>query len=77
MTVYLRKEDAGFQVVGIDRAWPDKIIADPSLEEDTGISRFADLAPAQQRRFESYAQTYNSQTGKNLTAEQYFDGMPI
>jgi hypothetical protein len=75
--VYLRKEDSGLKVVGIDRTWPDKVIADPSLEEDTGINRYADLASAQQKAFESHVQDYNAQTGKNLTAEEYFDSMSI
>ncbi len=75
--VYLRKENAGLKVVGIDRTWPDKIIADPSLEEDTGINRYVDLAPAQKRTFESHVQDYNAQTGKKLTAEEHFDSLTI
>ena len=75
--VYVRKETSGFEVVGVERNWPGKEIADSRLDEDTGLSRFADLAEVQKGLFEGYTETYNENTEFDLTPEDYFNSMTI
>ncbi len=77
VTVFLRKEGDRFKVVGIDRQWPGKRITDPSLEEDTGISAFGDLEPAQQQLLEGYTAAFNERSGRSLTTQEYFDSMTV
>ena len=77
VTVFLRKESGGFKVVGIDRQWPGKQIADPALEEDIGISVFGDLEPAQQVLVEGYTAAFNERSGRDLSTEEYFDSMSV
>ena len=48
LTVYLRIRPGGADVVGLERGWPGKVLADPRREEDTGVSRYASLTPEQQ-----------------------------
>ncbi len=76
-TVFLRKESDGFNVVGIDRQWPGKQIADPALEEDIGISIFGDLEPAQQVLVEGYTAAFNERSGRDLNTQEYFDSMSV
>jgi hypothetical protein len=77
VTVFLRKESDDFKVVGIDRQWPGKQIADPALEEDTGISIFGDLVPAQQVLVEGYTAAFNERSGRDLSTQEYFDSMSV
>ena len=72
VTVFLRKESDGFKVVGIDRQWPGKQIADPALEEDIGISVFGDLEPAQQVLVEGYTAAFNERSGRDLSTPGIF-----
>ena len=76
-TVFLRKESDGFKVVGIDRQWPGKQLADPALEEDLGISVFGDLEPAQQVLVEGYTAAFNERSGRDLSTAEYFDSMSV
>ncbi len=77
ITVFLRKESGGFKVVGIDRQWPGKKIADPALEEDIGISIFEDLEPAQQELLVGYTAAFNERSGRDLSTQEYFDSMSV
>ncbi len=77
VAVFLRKESRGFKVVGIDRQWPGKRIADPTLEEDIGISIFGDLEPRQQELLEGYTAAFNERSGRNLSTQEYFDSMTV
>jgi hypothetical protein len=74
---YMRKERDGLRVVGIDREWPGKRLADAAEDIDTGRSRFVDLAKAQKDLFAPYADAYNERTDRNLTPQQYFDSLTI
>ena len=76
-TVFLRKESGGFKVVGIDRQWPGKQIADPALEEDLGISAFGDLEPVQQKLLEGFTAAFNERSGRDLSTQEYFDSMSV
>jgi hypothetical protein len=77
-TVYLRKEKDGLRVVGADRDWPDKVLADADLEVDTGgWSRYNDLDQVKKDLFDPYVEAYNERTERSLTAQEYFDSMSI
>ena len=75
--VYLRKEADGVKVVGIDRDWPGKTLADARAEEDPGATRFGDLDARQKLLFESYTAGYNEATGFSLSARDYFNSLTI
>jgi hypothetical protein len=77
VTVYLRKEGDGLQVVGIDRHWPGKVLATAEAEIDTGRSRYVDLQGRQKELFEAYTKDYNEETEKDLAPQEYFDSLPI
>ena len=74
VTVYLR---GGREVVGIDRGWPGKTLADPTADDDTGISRFSSLTPKQQALYEPYARTDAAARGRVMTPEEHFDSQTI
>jgi hypothetical protein len=78
VTVYLRKEQGGLRVVGADRDWPDKVLADAALEVDTeGWSRYNDLDQIGRDLFDPYAEAYNERTERSLTPQEYFDSLSI
>jgi hypothetical protein len=77
VTVYIRKEQDGLRVVGIDYAWPRKVIADPAKDVDTGRSRYVDLQENQKTLFGPYTDLYNEKTGRNYTPQEYFDSLTI
>ncbi len=69
ITVFLRKRPDGFDVVGLDRMWPGKVIAMPApARADRRV--FADLTPQQRALFETYVKGYNASRGSQYTAEQ-------
>ena len=75
-TAYLRKESSGFVVVGIDRDWPGKVIAEErQTAGEAVVSRYSKLSPRQKELFDSYSADYNKKTGFGLTTEQAFGGL--
>lgn len=77
VTVTVRTTAGGADVVGVQRAWPGKVLADVERDTDTGESRFRDLTTEQQRLFEPYARAFNERSGTSLTPQQYFDSMTV
>ncbi len=77
VTVYLRKTSGDLEVIGVERDWPGKLLADSSLDMDTGLSRFGDLSPEQKKLFEGYTKTYNEETEFDLTPQAHFNSMMI
>ena len=75
--VFLRKEADGIRVVGIDRDWPGKTLADARAEVDPGATRYGDLDARQSHLFESYTAGYNEATGFSLTPRDYFNSLTI
>ena len=75
--VYFRKESDGLTIVGVDRDWPGKVLADAHFDVDTGLARYQELTPIQRELFDGYAASYNESTGFDLTAEDYFDSLMI
>jgi hypothetical protein len=77
VTVYLRKKGDGLDLVGVERHWPGKVVATAEAEIDTGRSHYIDLQGRQRGLFEAYTKDYNEETEKSLTAQEYFDSLPI
>ncbi len=76
--VYLRTVAGGnHEVVGIERGWPGKVLADPSREIDTGVSRFASLDPEQQKLYEPFAIRDADARGRTMTPEEHFNSQTI
>ncbi len=75
--VYFRKESESPTIVGVDRDWPGKLLADTRFNVDTGLTRSQELTPIQKELFDGYARTYNESTRFDLTAEDYFDALMI
>ncbi len=74
VTVYLR---GGREVVGIDRGWPGKTLADPAADENPSIARYVNLTPEQQALYEPYARADAAARGRELTPEEHFDSQTI
>jgi len=80
LIVYFRREEAGgVRVVGIDRNWPGKVIAEPATEVtgDLSFSRYASLEPELQELLVEPARAYNETTLRNLTPQQWFDQLTL
>ncbi|HXV65110.1 MAG TPA: hypothetical protein VEK15_30735 [Vicinamibacteria bacterium] len=74
---YFRMQTGRLELVGLEYDWPGKLIADPSLDVDTGVSRYTDLEDVQKELFEGYAEAYNERTGFGLSPQEYFDSLTI
>jgi hypothetical protein len=77
VTVTFRKEADGLPVVGIDRSWPGKVIADPAKDVDSGRSRYTDLEREQKDLFDAYAGDYSARRGRDVTPQEYFDSLTV
>jgi hypothetical protein len=77
LTVYLRTGADGHQVVGVERGWPGKVLADPNRDANAGSRRFASLAPEQQRFYTPYALADGEARGRTMTAEEHFETQAI
>ncbi len=76
--VYLRKEKAGFTVVGIDRNWPGKKLAPPrSVIERKRRSHYSQLKGRRKELFDDFTRQYNEKTGLKLTPEEYFRSLSL
>ncbi len=69
LTVYLRKEAAGFKAVGIERDWPGKVLAKDPQRGAKPPKTYTDLTPRQKELIDSYVADYNRKTGFNVTPE--------
>ena len=69
LTVYLRKEAAGFKAVGIERDWPGKVLAKDQQRGAKPPKTYTDLTPRQKELIDSYVADYNKKTGFNVTPE--------
>jgi hypothetical protein len=77
VNVFLRRRPDGFDIVGIDRTWPGKVIAAPPVAVRAERRVFGDLSPQQRALFETYAKSYNESRGSQYTTEQSFDRLTI
>jgi len=77
ITVYLRRQGDGFQVVGIDRAWPGKHAVTPLPPPSADRQAFEDLAPRQRELFGTYVQAYNAVRSSQYTTEEVFERLTV
>lgn len=76
--VYVRTGAGGHhEVVGVDRGWPGKVLADPRRNIDIGVRRFAALTAEQQRLYATYAAADNEARGRQMTVEEHFEAETI
>jgi hypothetical protein len=69
LTVYLRKGEADFKVVGIDRDWPGKVLAKDQPPGGKPPKTYTDLTSRQKQLIDTYMADYNQKTGFNVTPE--------
>jgi hypothetical protein len=77
VTVYVRAGAGEHHVVGVDRGWPGKMLADPDRDVNTGTRRFASLAAEQQQLYAPYATADAEARGRTMTAEEHFESQAI
>ncbi len=78
LEVYLRRESSGLKVVGLDRKWPGKILADPAPRpQSQARSRYQELQEFEKKLFESYTQAYNRDTGLSLDPIEYWSSLSV
>lgn len=77
ITVSFRTRVGGLDVVGLERTWPGKVIADPTDEIDLGESRFASLEEPQEEIYAPYAEKDMQARGREMTVAEHFDAQTI
>jgi len=77
VTAFLRRSANGFEIVGLDRAWPGKVIAPPASPNRTNRRVFGDLTPRQQELFKTYNDTYNETRGSRYSIEEGFNRLTV
>jgi hypothetical protein len=77
LRVYLRKEAEELKLVGIQRDWPGKILAESAQPRKRGKSRYVELNPRQKALFDDYTHQYNQKTGLHVGPEDYFESLGI
>jgi hypothetical protein len=77
VTVYLRREAAGFRVVGIDRAWPGKVVVVPPPPPRANRRVYGDLEPPLRALFDTYAREYNRLRNSQYTSEEVFERLTV
>jgi hypothetical protein len=75
--VYLRSSAGAFIVVGVEREWPGKIVAQPRSAERRGPSRYPQLRGNQTALFDPFTAEYNTRTGRQQTPQQFFDSLNL
>jgi hypothetical protein len=74
--VYLRTRAGRHDVVGIERGWPGKRLADPR-DVDDDVRRFQDLTPEQQRLYQPFAYRDASARAQSMLVAEHFDSQNI
>jgi len=77
VTVFLRRQADGFAVVGVERAWPGKLIVTPPPESRADRRVYEDLSPRQHELFTTYVEGYNARRGRSYTAEEVFERLTV
>ena len=77
VTIYLRHGATGFDVVGVDRSWPGKVIAPPMVRPRIDRRLYDDLSPGQQALFQTYIDSYNAARGSRYTPEEGFNRLSV
>jgi hypothetical protein len=77
VTVFLRRRANGFEIVGVERAWPGKVIAPPTPPARPNRRIYADLTPRQQELFTTYIDRYNQTRGSKYSPEEGFNRLTV
>jgi hypothetical protein len=77
LRVYIRKESIGMKVVGCDRYWPGKVLAEADERGTELASSYPELSPRQRELFDAYTAAYNKRTGFSITPEEAFKTLKI
>jgi hypothetical protein len=77
VTVFLRRGAKGLEIVGLDRAWPGKVIAPPAKPDRPHRRIFADLTAQQQKLFGTYNDSYNKTRDSRYTPEEGFNRLTV
>ena len=77
--VFLRKNGSSFDVVGIDRNWPGKLLVESTAEvgADVTFSRYGSFDDRQKELLDGPAQAYNEQTQRDLSTEEWFNQLTL
>ncbi len=76
--VYIRTEPDGARVVGVEREWPGKTIAQPASRSlDPSKSHYTKLTETQKALFGEFAREYTAETGLQLTPGAYWTSLSI
>jgi hypothetical protein len=77
LDVFVRKEEAAIRVVGVDRNWAGKVVAERSSRKQGRRSRYEDLDGKRKELFDLFTKEYNEKTGFHITPEDYFESLSI
>ena len=77
VTAYLRRETSTWRIVGIDRAWPGKVVVNPPAPARGDRRVYEDLAPRQRELFVTYVDSYNATRGSRYTPEEAFERLTV
>jgi len=75
--VYMRVENDGPRVVGIDRMWPGQKTAEQVAAENQIPNRYAELLPRQRELFDTYVAAYNRKTGLKVAPPVFYDSQSV
>jgi hypothetical protein len=76
--VFVRQESAGFKVIGVERNWPGKKVAQPKRPPPGNVrTRYPQLSDGQRKLFDTRTKLYNEQTTLNLASEQYWSTLSV
>jgi hypothetical protein len=64
-------------VVGVERSWPGKVLANPNRDIESGIARFAGLANEQRMLYAPYATADAKLRDRSMTTAQHFETQTI
>ena len=74
VSAYLRGTGQGLEVVGVERAWPGRVVVDPA-KAPPGPSRYPGLSAEQRDLFVPYAAARDAAAGQSRTPQQAFDDL--
>ncbi len=77
VTVFLRRQADSFAVVGVERAWPGKVIVTPPIEARADRRVYEDLSPRQRELFSTYVAAYNTRRASGYTPEEVFERLTV
>jgi hypothetical protein len=75
--VFIRSEASGAKIVGVERHWPGKRVAQNVVRGEKTRRRYADLERDRKKLFDDFTREYNNKTQFSVTPEDYFESLSI